>query len=67
MNRLVYNVVLSRYEINDREYQRGNHKLTIQRIWPHMVQKTKKNKTGQNTICVRHHYAHANTNNVNKT
>ena len=49
MNRLVYNVVLSRYEINDSEYQRGNHKLTIQRIWPHMVQKTKKNKTGQNT------------------
>jgi hypothetical protein len=25
----------------------------------------KRNK--HNTICVRHHYAHANTNNVNKT
>ena len=33
----------------------------------HRVHKTKKNKTSYNTICVEHHYAQTNTNNVNKT
>jgi len=32
-----------------------------------MVQKTKTNKTKTQHICVGHHYAQTNTNNVNKT
>ena len=45
----------------------ANKKRAIQRHWQHMVQKTKKNQTKTHTICVGHHYALANTNNVNKT
>jgi hypothetical protein len=32
-----------------------------------VAHKTMKNKAKHNTICVGHHYAQANTNNVNKT
>jgi hypothetical protein len=46
---------------------RGDQKWTIQRNWQHMVQKTKTNKTKTQHICVGHHYAQTNTNNVNKT
>ena len=51
-----------------REYRRGIRKWTIQRNWQHRVHKTK-NKTNQkhNTICVGHHYAQTNTNDVNNT
>jgi hypothetical protein len=38
-----------------------------QRNWQHMVHKTKKTKQRHNIICVGHHYAQTNTNNVNKT
>ena len=57
------------YKINIREYQRDNQKWTIQRNWQHRVHKTKTNKvkTQHNTICVGHHYAQTNTNNVDKT
>jgi hypothetical protein len=44
-------------EINVREH----------RNWQHRIHKTKTKKKTNNTICVRHHYAHANTNYVNKT
>ena len=54
-------VYLSIYEINVREYRRGNQKWTIQRNWQHRLRK-------KNTICVRHHYyMQTYTNNVNKT
>jgi len=33
------------FEIDFREYWRGNQKWTIQRNWQHRVHKTKKNKT----------------------
>jgi hypothetical protein len=33
----------------------------------HKVHKTKKNKIKNNSICVGHHYAQANRNNVNNT
>ena len=32
-------------QINVREHRKGHKKWTIQRNWPHMVQKTKKNKS----------------------
>jgi hypothetical protein len=55
-------------KINVREHRRGNQKWGIQRNWQHRVHKTKTNKTKKhNTICGGHHYAQANTNNVNKT
>jgi len=50
--------------INVKEYPRGNQKWTIQRNWQHRVQNTKKK---HNTICVGHHYAQTNTNNIYKT
>jgi hypothetical protein len=54
--------------INVREYQRGNQKWTILRIWLHRVHKTKTKNTqkNHNTLCVAHHYTQINTNNVNK-
>ena len=66
---LTFNVLKS---INDGEYWRGNIKWTIQKNWQHRSHKTKrknknKNKKNPNTMCVGHHYLHANTNNVNKT
>ena len=42
----------------------GNQKWTNQRNWQRRRQ-TKQTK--YNTICVGHHYAQTNTNNVNKT
>jgi hypothetical protein len=45
-----------------------HHKWTIQRNWQHRVHNLKGGKKHtHNTICVCHHYAQANTNNVNKT
>jgi len=38
----------------------------INKLATYLVHKTKKNKN-KNTICIGHHYAQANTNNVNKT
>ena len=54
-------------EINVREYRKGNQKWTFQRNWQHKLSKTKKNKTKTQHNSVWHHYAQANTNNVNKT
>ena len=60
-------------KINAREYRshsRGNQKWTIKRNWQHRVHKTQdedKQSKNNNTICVGHHYAQTNTNNVNKT
>ena len=51
--------------MNSTEYRRGNKKRTIHRDCQHRVHKTNTNKT--KTICVGHHYAQTNTNNVNKT
>ena len=57
--------------MNVREYRRCNQKRTTQRNWQHRVHKTKKTKKKQkqkrNTICIGHHYAKTNTNNVNRT
>ena len=39
----------------------------IQRNWLHSVHKAKKQTQKHNIICVGHHYAQTNTNNVNNT
>jgi hypothetical protein len=44
--------------------RRGNQKWTIQRNWQ---QDEDKQNIKHKTICVGHHYAQANTNNVNET
>ena len=50
--------------------RRDNQEWTIHRKWQHRVHKAqdedKQNKK-HNTICVGHHYAQTNTNNVNQT
>jgi hypothetical protein len=38
-------LVIYAYKVTNREYRRGNQKLTIQRNWQHRVHKTKTNKT----------------------
>ena len=45
----------------------GNQEWTIQRNRQHRVNKTKTNKTKNNSVCVWHQYAQTNTNNVNQT
>jgi hypothetical protein len=52
--------------INEREYQKGNRKLTIRRNWQHRAHKTKY-EPNKDTIYVGHHYAQTNPNNVIKT
>ena len=47
------------FEINVREYRRGNQKRTIQKNCSQYEEIHK-------TICVGHHYVQANTHNVNK-
>ena len=59
--------VNNKNKINVWEHRRGNHKWTTQRNWQHRAHKTKKNTKKHNTICAGHHYAQANTNNVNMT
>jgi hypothetical protein len=60
-------------EMNVREYRRSKLKWTVQRnclIRAHKMKKVtkkKKKKTHYNTIVVGCHYAHTNTNNINKT
>jgi hypothetical protein len=41
-------------------------KRTIQKNWQHRVHTKKKSNSKHNIICIGHHYAQANTNNVNK-
>ena len=52
-------------KINDSEHRRGNQKLTIQRNWQHRVHIDEEQNIKHNKICVGHHYAQTNTNNVN--
>jgi hypothetical protein len=64
---LILKYKLHTYDIiNVREYRKYNQKWTIQRNLQHRVHNTKTKKK-HNTICVGHHYAQTNTNNVNKT
>ena len=72
-NLLFYSIGKQIHCINVREYPRGNNKWTIQRNWQNRAHKAYcvlfvlcfKHK--QYTICVGHHYAQTNTNNVNET
>ena len=54
-------------QINVKEYRKGIQKRTIQRNWQHGYTRRRKIKQKRSTICVGHHYAQSNTNNVNKT
>ena len=54
-------------KINVREYWRGNKKLTIQLTGNIGYTRWRQTKQNDDTVCVGHHYAQANTNNVNKT
>jgi hypothetical protein len=54
-------------KINVREYRSGNKIMDNPEKLEHKVHKTKKNKIKNNSICVGHHYAQANRNNVNNT
>jgi hypothetical protein len=66
----VHSTVANYQKINIRENRRGNKEWTIQRNWQHWVDKTQdedEQSKRHNILCVVHHYAQANINNVNKT
>jgi hypothetical protein len=54
-------------KVNVREYRSGNKIMDNPEKLEQRVHKTKKNKVKNNPICVGHHYAQANRNNVNNT